>query len=479
MSVVDVELHLGAFNLALIGVIGITIAISSWYKNQITEYFKPKPVKNLIEDDDTLATLHFERSFTRNGDWDRADAILMRLLKIPETQTILVVGDLEIVRNNKPFELDDKVMFQLLELKVDRFSNLEHITFKIFSSEMTVCELREHINHLVEEYIIIKKNTLGDIMFYFDHIVQQPNIRTPHPHKILFSKHRFSTNRTLENIFHERQDEVRHRVNFFLTRKDWYDKRGIPHTLGLLLHGTPGTGKTSTIKAIANEAHRHIININLGAVRTKKQLKKLFYDDRIEVCENMENTNSVTEYIIPINKRIYVIEDIDVIDSDLVLKRAAKTNTSILLDGTPVQKGLPVTDERNPDNTSDLDLSTILNIIDGTLETPGRILIITSNYPEKLDEALIRPGRIDMLIEYKRCNRQILTDMYRSFFDINPDPMLVSKIPEYIWTPAEVGQLLFKNFGDPEKALQELIELDPTEYFKFSHHSQQVTILSD
>ena len=447
-----------------------------WSKKYTDEYIKKKFTNKLQEAvqskvEDKTAELFFERHFGRNDNWDGADAILMHVLKIPATQTVLVVGQLEIVKNKKEFHINDKVSFQLLELNVDKNGSLEHIVFRVFSKELTVCELRSYVEKLVEEYLIAKKNNLGNKTYYFDQIVEKVNSRVPTPKKLLFSKHLFNTNRTLDNVFHERQEEVKQRVNFFLNRKDWYDKRGIPHTLGLMLHGAPGTGKTSTIKAIANLSHRHIVNINFSAVKTKKQLKKLFYDERLEVCENMENTNNITEYIIPIDKRVFVIEDFDVFDSDLLLKRSARdqNNDTMTFIEPPKASGTQFTNEINPEDTADLDLSTVLNIIDGTLETPGRILIISSNFPEKLDEALIRPGRIDMLIEYKKCTHQMIKDMFASFFDSEPDSDLLAQIPEYHWTPAEVSQLLFKNFGDPDNAINELVNLDPIAYFKFDN----------
>ena len=50
------------------------------------------------------------------------------------------------------------------------------------------------------------------------------------------------------------------------------------------------------------------------------------------------------------------------------------------------------------DSSDDLNLAGILNVLDGVVDCPGRILIMTSNHPEKLDPALIRPGRIDRRI---------------------------------------------------------------------------------
>ena len=61
-------------------------------------------------------------------------------------------------------------------------------------------------------------------------------------------------------------------------------------------------------------------------------------------------------------------------------------------------------------------MSHILNLIDGPLEAPGRILIVTSNHPEKLDEALIRDGRMDIKLEMKPLSSKCLKDMLLSFF---------------------------------------------------------------
>ncbi len=89
--------------------------------------------------------------------------------------------------------------------------------------------------------------------------------------------------------------------------QDWYDLKGQPYMLGLLLHGQPGTGKTSTIKAIANMTQRHIITVSLESIKTKRQLKALFHDERLHV-ETSEKREGVETYRIPINKRLFVLE---------------------------------------------------------------------------------------------------------------------------------------------------------------------------
>ena len=94
-----------------------------------------------------------------------------------------------------------------------------------------------------------------------------------------------------------------------------------------------------------------------------------------------------------------------------------------------------------------LNLSFLLNLLDGVLETPGRIIIATSNHPERLDKALIRPGRIDINLEVGFCTRDMIVDMCRYFYDDN-----TLNIREEDWvydkkiTPAEMNKIMLNNF---------------------------------
>lgn len=412
-----------------------------------------------------LNEIYYERDYTTENNWDQADAILHKILKIPEAKSLMVIGDLELINNKEIFNITQDIKFQLKSI-VSNEEKVVKISFKIFSDGLSIIDLHDWVDTVTEEFLIHKKNNFGNKRFYFDHIVEKA-IRGNIP-KLSFGINNFVTNRTLTNVFHESQEELKERVELFINDKNWYDKRGVPHTLGLLLYGSPGTGKTSTIKAIANRTKRHIININLSQIHSVKQLKKLFYDERITVCPNTENRSNTVEYIIPINKRIYVIEDIDCLEGDIVSKRSEKEDKTTLYKPIKNDVASLIERENNDENTSDLDLSSILNVIDGTLETPGRILIISSNYPEKLDEALIRPGRIDMVIEFKKCNLNVIKDLVTCYFE-SSDFEGIDDIKEYCWTPAEVGKILFRNLKTPQKAIDELVNSSPEEEFKFSH----------
>lgn len=128
----------------------------------------------------------------------------------------------------------------------------------------------------------------------------------------------------------------------------------------------------------------------------------------------------------------------------------------------PVHEPRPATAREEPKNNHPdnkiedaLDLSTILNILDGTLESPGRIVIMTSNHPERLDRALVRKGRIDLSIEFTRASEEIVENMFEAFFE-QPWPATAGTPKGGARTPAEVSAVLFENFDTPSEAAAEL-----------------------
>lgn len=327
---------------------------------------------------------------------------------------------------------------------------------ELFSYTKTIHQLRSFLNKIAYDYELKMKNKLGDHIYYFNqHPVNLPvNMKgqkdySKLPSTCTFTMKKFQTNRKFSNLFGPEIEIVKKRVQFFIENKKWYDEKGIPYTLGLLLSGQAGAGKTSSIKCLANETSRHIININLNNDISKVQFENLFFNEVISVLNI--STGQTEKYSIPLDQRIYVLEDIDC-QSDLVMERNIKSE---LIDPDKEK-------EKNPaflEGIEKLDLSFLLNILDGVLEIPGRIVIMTSNFIDKLDHALIRPGRIDIIADFKKCLNVTLIEMIEFFYDIVLSPSEKTRIhalEEYKISPAEMGKIMFENFNDHTNVIVEL-----------------------
>jgi hypothetical protein len=389
---------------------------------------------------------------------NRMDAVIHSVSKIAGICHLLSITHHDYVPHEfDPIKIDSDLYFQLLDIKHSE-GTIEYLKFKLFCYEHPALFLQTFVENCTTDYDRHMLNKLGTHKYFFNMMVQskKPGIQNPLPTAyIMFTKHKFETSRTFDNVFFEQKQNVRDHTDFFLNRKDWYDAKGIPHTLGFMFHGSPGCGKTSTIKAIANVGRRHIINLHLSEIKTKEQLTHLFFNDEINVFDN----GKTERYTIPVGERMYVIEDIDAM-GDVVLRRELKkpeAKKEIKMD----EFGNIKEEESNP-----IDLSFLLNLLDGTLESSGRIIAISTNFPERIDSALIRPGRIDMIVNFKKCSLVILREMVESFYD-KKGVIMDNAAIDGKWTPAEVNQILFRNFKSPETALYELNELTPNDLYGF------------
>lgn len=445
------------------------------YLNQQKQKIETKLINNETLNEKKSSIILF-RNFENSQQNDVVDSIIDYLSTINNSKSF-IFRDIYIINNKTTIEIYPQIFFQLLSLNEDQEKKVKNIEFELFSYTKELSSLKEFINGVKKNFSIKKQNKLGDSICFFNMIT----IPIPYDNygnknyisarkDLLFSMNYFYTNKNLDNIFGEAIDIIKNRVRFFINNEDWYKQKGIPYTLGILLSGIPGAGKTSLIKAIANETKRHIFNLELSDNITKTQLNNLFYKEDISVESKMFGGNSET-FVIPNNQRIYVFEDIDCM-SEIVYKREEEqeqNNNSITL----IENLIDENKKSDSDNDSDffdigkkskkhntnikenLDLSFLLNLIDGVLETPSRIMIITSNHPEKLDPAFIRPGRIDINVKFENCSSKTVCQMINHIYNKQIDEKLITHKTK---TPAEVNNILFTNFDNPENGIKQLLK---------------------
>lgn len=242
-------------------------------------------------------------------------------------------------------------------------------------------------------------------------------------------------------------NDIKDDLDDFLNSKEWYHDRGIPYTRGYLFHGKPGTGKTSLIKGISTYTKRHIHYLMLKNVSSDDQLLKLLSD---------------IEY----KDTILVIEDIDCMD-DIIRERKNKYDSDLKINEEieKLKKDMAnIKENKSVDNLTEikreLTLSGVLNAIDGVFDNDGRIMIMTTNHPDVLDKALIRPGRIDRKILFDYCTKEQIRGIYKMMFNKECNNYYITNDIDKVFSPAEVMSLFLRYKNKPEEAVKNFDKIE-------------------
>lgn len=219
-------------------------------------------------------------------------------------------------------------------------------------------------------------------------------------------------------------ESIQKDINEFLGSANWYSERGIPYRRGYLLFGPPGCGKTSFITALAASINHDIAILSLS--------DRGLTDDRLNVLFARAPLNS-----------IILLEDIDAAFSS---RDYSKQNQTAFQGFSP------------------LTLSGLLNALDGVTSSDGRIVFMTTNYIERLDPALIRPGRVDLKQFIGYVTEFQIEHMFKRFYP-NVNSSVASQFAKKLieskknLSPAQIQGFLMFFKNQPQLALDNAHDL--------------------
>ena len=265
--------------------------------------------------------------------------------------------------------------------------------YKEFNIECNVCEKDDDNKTIIENFIDdLTNKKIDKFKKYIKIYISSNEGYWEYLNKI--------SKRTPDTIYLKDKKDILDDVELFFKSEDEYKEHGIPYKRNYLLHGPPGTGKSSIVKCIAS-----IYNLDIYILTLSKKV-----DD-----------NEFTRLITRLKyNSILLLEDIDA----LFIEREKSSNNNFL------------------------SFSCLLNTLDGVTMKDKQIIFMTTNHIEKLDEAFKRPGRIDKIIKFNYSDKNQIKEMICGFLkniDETMQKQLFKKICNIKTTSAILQKFLFEN----------------------------------
>ena len=429
---------------------------------------------------------YFRRIPDQQRDWDDNNNLenpqLFEEFFLAQDKTIILPSGIKIypyIQNRH--ENDESSIKETKQVKITSYS-ITVVYDKYNCCDKNMKFLLEHYKLLKAEYLEYRDNQINNesqYVYMFSHKGDD---------RVYFDRYSINNEpKRIEHIWFPEKDKLISEIKHFTNNKDFYYSKGKPYRKIILAHGEPGCGKTSFLMALINlvKCQRHkyprqLIHLKLDEL-TRKDLMHILFKETLLV-----DNCSDTSVKIPFDRRIYYIEEIDgykathnrkdsnsdgsnsdgsIDNIDLVdlVNLVEVTNNS--KKGSSSDKSLvnnnnnndndnnnnndnnvsklvrtmmgPVTSSDN--NEGKLGIQDILEALDGIPSMKnGEIVFMTTNHIEKIDPALIRPGRVNHLLNFKKANCENTILQIEKYYDTEINSKNRKLVPENKWTPAEI-----------------------------------------
>ena len=282
--------------------------------------------------------------------------------------------------------------------------------------------------------------------------------------KMRWSGHPTHSNKTFDKIVLDQslKNDIVEDLETFLNSETWYNNMGVSYKRGYMFCGPPGTGKTSAVMAISGRAQYDIYSLDLSKILSDEELDEAFEMLPEKCVVLMEDIDCMTEVV----KRRSDNTTTENCNRDSAAPHCSQEGISSTIN-QQVKLSYEALHLQQFDNIKQqpkLTLSALLNNIDGASNNHGRIFIMTSNHPETLDPALLRFGRVDMLVPLCYCSHEQIHQFFRLYYPDHSQEYLTEcaaelcAFPPETFSPAEVSSTMQHFKTRPQNATRNIKE---------------------
>jgi len=232
-----------------------------------------------------------------------------------------------------------------------------------------------------------------------------------------------------EFVGDERFQFINKKVKKFMENENFYARTGLPYKMGFCFSGTKGVGKTQIAYALAKNYKLNIIEIPSTYTFDVTE-HSISFDSSVILLDDFDLFEAVTPRVISRTVSRSISEEID--SSDSIFETS--TNTS-------------------SDKAAKLKLKDLMKFLEGHY-FHQTIIIATTNYPDRIENALLRPGRLDYLVEFGEINNEDIQKVINRFYEEDID------LKKYEFKPIKISSLIhdfiIPNMHDPNACVEKL-----------------------